>query len=119
VTTSIGYVRYFLGTLCLFIATVTAMMTAPAAVLTIFQSEVAPAMTVMLVLVAAFFVLLGTFSWVRAVRLTPGDDLLEGQRGLLIAMMVVTVLLLAGFASYFVLQIDFWRGAIDGMRDGS
>jgi len=119
VTTSIGYVRYVLGTLCLFIATVTAMMTVPAAVLTIFQSEVAPGMTVMFVVVAAFFVLLGVYSWVRAVRLTPGDDLLEGQRGLLIAMMAVTVLLLAGFAVYFVLQIDFWRGAIDGMRDGS
>lgn len=118
-TTSIGYVRYFLGTLCLFIATLTAMMTAPAALLTIFQSEVAPSMTVALVVVAAFFLLLGVYSWVRAVRLTPGDDLLEGQRGLLIAMMVVTVLLLAGFAIYFMLQLDFWRGAIDGMRDGS
>ena len=114
-----GYIRYGIGTICLFIATFTGMMTAPAAVLAIFQSEAAPGITVMLVAVAAFFAVLGVVSWVRAIRVTPGEHLLDDQRGLLIGLMIGTVVLLAGFVIYSAVQVDFWRGAIEGMRDGA
>ncbi|HYR29201.1 MAG TPA: hypothetical protein VEU30_12095, partial [Thermoanaerobaculia bacterium] len=91
----------------------------PAAMLTIFQAEEGPGMTIMLLVGAVFFALLAALAWVRAIRVTPGEHLLDDQRGLLIGLMIATVILLAGFVVYTAVHLEFWRGAIDGMRDGA
>lgn len=45
------------------------------------------------------------------------DEVFEGERGLLLSLMLVSTLALAGFLMVMVVQPDFWRGLLDGLAD--
>jgi hypothetical protein len=66
----------------------------------------------------AAFIFMAGYLWFRAVKLTPGDDLLADHRGLLIGLMVGTTILLTGAMLWSMLQPDFWIDTISGMVDG-
>jgi hypothetical protein len=107
--------RFIIGALALLIAaflTVSAIGGAVAA----FWPD-APRIPVLFFFVPAFlFLVLTAYLWTRAIRATEEDDLFSGRRGLLISAMIVTTLAIVGTVLVFSLQIDFWRGLVDGAR---
>lgn len=54
--------------------------------------------------------------WTSELRRTEGDDLFTGRRGLLVAMMVITSLVIFGLTIAMLLNRDAWRGFFEGLR---
>jgi heme/copper-type cytochrome/quinol oxidase subunit 3 len=114
-------VRYAAGTICLALAILLIAMGAPtvAAGSILRPRELPAGMVVAFLAAGVFFAVFAAYSWVRAVKLTPGDDILSDQRGLLVALMLVTTLLLGGAMLWLMAHPSFWRGAIDGLIGGA
>jgi hypothetical protein len=69
-------------------------------------------------LLAAMFFAATAYLWVRAANMAEGDDLFSGDRGLLVSLMIVTVLVLTGGTIWMVAHRDFWLGMFDGLSSG-
>jgi drug/metabolite transporter (DMT)-like permease len=118
--TSVNVSRYVLGTICLALAILFIALSGPAAAGYIFNpTEVPPGLILMLFGIGCFFGILAVYLWIRAVKLTPGDHILSDQRGLLVALMLVTTLFLGTGMLWILADPEFWRGVISGMIDGS
>ena len=66
---------------------------------------------------AAFFFLATAYLWFQTIRMTAGDDVLSGERGLLLSLMLVSAIAIAGLGALIVVQPEFWKGAAAGARD--
>ena len=111
--------RYLVGALCLALGIGFIGLSAPAAVGAIaYPSDLPLPMALTLGGTGLFFICVAAYFWVRAVRLTPGDDMLSDQRGLLVSLMLVTSVLLIGGMLWSMMHLDFWRDTISGMIDG-
>lgn len=67
---------------------------------------------------AAAFAVAGFLLWRSAyVRAPATDEVFEGERGLLLSLMLVSTFVLAGFVVAMMVQPDFWRGLFDGLAD--
>lgn len=111
-------VRYVAGTIFLFIGSAYFAMSAPA-ILAAGLAQISMSVVVRMLVAGACFVFLGGFLWVRAVRLTPGDHVLSDQRGLLVALMLVTTVLIAAGLLWSMLQPEFLHGSFEGMVDAA
>ena len=113
-----GLFRYLIGTINFLIAVPMFFIGSLVAVINPAVSRFPPAMTWVLFGIGALLVVAGAYLWYRAVAATPGEDVLDGDRGLLVSLMVITALILAGGTLYFALNPDFWRGALAGVLEG-
>jgi len=95
------------------------MSVAAAAGSIIYPTDLPLPFTLTLAVTGLFFLCMAGYLWVRAVKLTPGDDLLADDRGLLVGLMVVTTLILAGAMLWSMMEPDFWTGTVRGMMDGA
>jgi hypothetical protein len=112
--------RYLVGALCLALGILASgMSVAAAAGSIIYPSDLPLPFTLTLAVTGVLFICMAGYFWVRAVKLTPGDELLADDRGLMVGLMVVTTILLAGAMVWSMMHPDFWAGAISGMLDGS
>jgi hypothetical protein len=113
-----GWIRYLLGTICLSLGLLLVGISLPAAAGRILYPDELPSGFVLsLVVVGAIFLALAAFAWVHAIKVTPGDDLLSDQRGLLVGLMLVTTLALGGAMLWSMVHVKFWRDTVAGMRD--
>lgn len=112
-----GLFRYLIGTISFFIAVPLFLFGGLIGVIGPAVRSLPPAMTWIFFALGAFLIAIGAYLWYRAVAVTPGDDVLDGDRGLIVSLMVITALILAGGTLYFALNRDFWQGALQDMLD--
>jgi hypothetical protein len=110
--------RFALGFLTFIVGVGLSMVVLGSAVLHVLVRPAAWASAVFALLTVLFFLATAYF-WFRAIRLAEGDDVLSGERGLLLSLMLVIVIGFAAFVILIVVQPEFWRGVIEGMAAGA
>jgi membrane protein implicated in regulation of membrane protease activity len=114
------YGHYLVGALCLALGVGFVGLSAPAAVGRVLYPSDLPLSFALFVLgTGVLFLCMAAYFWVRAVKLTPGDDILADRRGLLVSVMVVTAVVLVGGMLWSMADVGFWRDTIAGMLDGT
>jgi hypothetical protein len=112
-----GLFRYLAGTICFFIAMPMFLIGGLLGVIAPAVRHFPPAMAWTFFGIGTVLVVTGAYLWFRAVAVTSGEDVLDGNRGLIVSLMMITALILAGGTLYFAVNPDFWRGALAGMLD--
>lgn len=111
-----GLTRYLIGAFSLAVGTLFIGMSAAAALGSIIHSaDLEPWFMLFLLLQGAACVGFAIYLWYRAIKVTAGEDVFADQRGLLIALMLITALATFGAMGWAMITPDFWRDSIAGM----
>jgi len=71
-------------------------------------------------LLGAFLALTALVAWLNAVRSYTGDDdIFSGARGTAVSIVIVAAVIIAGIWIRLGLDLDFWRGLIQGAFEAS
>jgi hypothetical protein len=107
--------RFALGVITLFIGAMFFFVAFGVNVVTV--TDEAPAFLPLIPLVLAVcFVLVTAALWVGAIRSAEGDDEFSGERGRLVAAMIVATLAIGVTLLFFAFNPGSWQGFIDGWR---
>jgi hypothetical protein len=106
--------RFIWGTICLLIATL-CFLSAFGMIIAAARVQTRSAVLLLSVAFGILFLLMTLILWYRSVKLCPGDDIFSDQRGLLVALMVITILVVGGGTTWLAANPDFWAGMLRGV----
>src|ERR1051326_530657 len=72
-------------------------------------------------IVGAFFGVVALIAWLNAIRSYPGgdDDVFSGPRGTAVSIVIVLAVAIVGVWIRLGLDLEFWRGMIEGIFEAS
>jgi hypothetical protein len=106
---------YLTGAICLALGLVSFAVVLPAAASAAMNPGLIPRSIFVGQLASGLiFVAVAGRLWWGSIKRAEGEDILSGQRGLLVGLMVVTAALLAGALLWLMSYPEAWAGAIHG-----